>query len=167
MRNPTAEEKAWMAGFTDGEGCFQISKQIRKGRPSPAFRPIFTVCNTSKDVLQIFVDCYGGALYEIHESRKDKRGVNWADAYTWYCREKQLKKFVNDLLPYLRLKRAHAEIMLEYINNKNGFSRKSNSGVQGGSAPLSDEEITYRESLRLRIRVLNTKGPFSRHQEIN
>jgi len=158
-------DKAWMAGFIDGEGCLTISRQIRKGRPSPAYRPYVTVANTNRSALEFFQSIYGGNIYHVHERRKDKQGKNWADAFDWYCPQPMIVKMLLDLMPYLRLKKRQAELIIEFIRTKRLFGRgKRLKGRHGGSAPLLPEEIQHRESLRIKIQALNQKGRYARQQ---
>ncbi len=42
---------AWAAGFTDGEGCIHISKQLQPGRKSPTYRPRLDVSQNNREVL--------------------------------------------------------------------------------------------------------------------
>lgn len=157
----TETEKAWMAGFMDGEGCFTIGKQIRKNRPSPSYRVYITVANTDKTSLESFVKEYGGKIYNIHERRKDKKGVNWSDAHDWYCPISSSKRLLLDLLPFLRLKRQQSEIILQFLQKKHKFKRRS-LGQGHGSSPLSPNEIACYENFRLQVHALNHKGIYAR-----
>ena len=150
-----------MAGFVDGEGYVSITRQIRKNRPSPAYRAYVAVSNTDREVLTIFLRCYGGLLYQNHEKRRDVMGNMWSDAYTWYCPISSTKRLLLDLLPYLRIKQKQAMIVLEFIDNKKAFARGRRKG-RGGSSPLLQEEILYRERLRRQVMLLNRKGKFAR-----
>lgn len=156
------EDLAWMAGFVDGEGCLTISRQIRKDRPSPSYRASITITNTKKSALDIFETYYGGNVYDVMENRTDKRKVKWANAYCWYCTVGRAKEFLEDILPYLRIKNDQARIILEFINTKNGFLRKKRLNKRGGSSPLSCDEINHREGLRLAVQGLNSKGQYAR-----
>lgn len=155
-------DKAWMAGFLDGDGSIYIGRQVRKNRPSPAYRVYVLVSNTNREVIEFFRDAYGGRLYNVHERRKDKRGKKWADAWDWNCPQAQAHKILEDVLPYLKLKRPRAEVCLEFLRNKKAFARKRREGQQGGSAPLSEDEIAFRERLYWQSRELNSKGVYAR-----
>lgn len=155
-------DKAWMAGFIDGEGCLTISRQVRKGRPSPACRAYITIATTHRDVLQGFVERYGGRVYSVHERRGDKRGRKWADAYDWYCPVSSAEQLLVDVLPHLRIKRPQAEILLTFIRKKRAFERRFWPGRGKGSAPLTAEEISFREDLRIQVQLLNQKGQRAR-----
>jgi hypothetical protein len=152
-----------MAGFVDGEGCLTIACQRRLNRPSPAYRAFVTVTNTNRSCLLRFCRWYAGDIYQVHEKRRDKLGKKWADAYCWYCPASVVKRFLEDLLPYLCVKRKQALVILEFIATKNGFARgRYRPGQRGGSAPLTAKEIAHRERLKRRVQCLNTKGQYAR-----
>lgn len=156
-------DKAWMAGFVDGEGCITISKQVRKNRPTPAYRVFITISNTDYAVLEFFKLHYGGSIYNVHERRKDKRNIKWSDTYDWYCPISSSKRFLRDILPYLRLKRKQAELCLEFLETrKNTKQARRINGTLAGSEGLTVEELNKRESYRLAVRALNSKGQYAR-----
>lgn len=155
-----------MAGFVDGEGYLTIMKQIRKHRPSPAYRAYIAISNTNRHAFNLFLNEYGGKTYVHYEKRLDKQGLKWSDAFTWYCPISSSKRFLEDILPYLRLKRRQAELILEFINNKKAFARGKREG-RGGSSPLTSGEISYRESLRRAVSLLNEKGRYARSAKRN
>ena len=160
---PTETDKAWMAGFVDGEGCITISKQIRKTRPSPSYRVMVTISNTYKPVLEYFTQVYGGNIYHIHERRKDKQNVKWADAYDWYCPIGSAARFLNDILPYLRIKQKQAKICLDFLANKTNTQRSiRGESLLSGSEGLTQEELDRREEWRIAVQQLNSKGKRSR-----
>ncbi|HMD79185.1 MAG TPA: hypothetical protein VKF39_04290, partial [Nitrososphaerales archaeon] len=159
--DPTETERAWMAGFLDGEGLVTIVRQIRRSRPSPAYRCYVCVCNTDREVLTIYLSYYGGAIYQIHEKRRDKLGKKWADAFNWYCPISSTKRLLLDLLPFLRLKKRQACLVIEFVDNKRAFARGKRKG-RGGSSPLTKDEIAFRERLRRQVRLLNRKGKYAR-----
>lgn len=158
--HPTETEKAWIVGFLDGEGLVTITRQIRKDRPSPAYRAYVNVCNTDKEVLGIYLKYYGGRIYQAHEKRRDLMGNKWADAYNWYCPISSTKPLLLDLGPYLRLKDRQASLVLEFIDKKKAFARGKRRG-RGRSSPLTREEIEFRERLRNEVRLLNRKGKYA------
>lgn len=155
-------ELAWQAGIMDGEGCITLAKQLRKGRPSPAFRPTVTVTNTDPAICQPFVAAWGGKLYE----RPDKRVVKkWALSFTWYCPRSSVWSFLSYIRPYLVSKRKQADLLIDFVARCREFPRYKGStsgSARGGSKPLGSAEIKYRERIWNEIRKLNTKGQFSR-----
>ena len=150
-----------MADFVDGEGYVSIVRQIRKGRPSPAYRAYVPIANTNLEVLEVYLRYYGGKVYRRHDKRRDAMGRKWTDAFTWYCPISSTKQLLLDLRPYLRIKSKQAEIVLEFMDNKKAFARGKRRG-KGGSSPLTQEETQFRERLRRQVMLLNRKGKFSR-----
>lgn len=156
------EELAWQAGIMDGEGSITLAKQLRKGRPSPAFRPMVTVTNTDPSLVQPFIDLWGGAMYHRPDSRKK---LQWADSYTWYCPRTSVEPFLKAIQPYLRSKGPQAQILICFVARCRSFPRikgNAEAGKRGGSTPLGLEELEYREGVWNAIRKLNTKGQYSR-----
>lgn len=152
-------DKAWMAGFVDGEGCITIARQSRIARPSDSIRVQITLSNTNRDVLGSFSEAYGGNVYNVHERRKDKNNVKWADAWDWHCPMFSNSQILTDLLPYLRLKHRQAELCLEYLATRTNTKLVRHvNGRIAGSTPLTDEEIDKREEYRIAVQSLNTKG---------
>lgn len=147
-----------MAGFVDGEGCITICRQTRKNRPSPSYRAYITINNTKRHSLGSFLQEYHGGIYNQNEYRKTKDNVEWADPYTWYCPVSSSERFLTDLLPYLRIKGEQAKTVLEFIRTKNAFDRPKREKRKGGSSPLTEREIEYRESLRVKVHSLNKRG---------
>ena len=159
-------DKAWMAGFLDGEGYISIVKQVRKYRPSPAYRPYVMVSNTHREALTPFLEEYGGAVYKTYEKRVDKSGLKWSDAYHWYCPVSSTKRLLLDTLRYFKLKRRQAELVLEFIEKRRTFARRNRNG-KFGSAPFAKEEIEFRERLVVQVKALNSKGYFARHEKLD
>lgn len=157
-----ATEVAWQAGIVDGEGCITLAKGLRKGRPSPAFRPMITVTNTDRRIMEPFPQWWTGKLYQRPDNRTD---MKWADSYTWYCPRSYVVPFLSAILPYLRAKRKQAELLIEFTERCQSFPRvkgTSPGANRGGSLPLGEEEIEYRDGIWNKVRKLNTKGKFSR-----
>jgi hypothetical protein len=156
------EELAWQAGMVDGEGCLTISKQVRNGRPSPAFRVSITVSNTNRALLDPFKEMWGGNIYPRPERRVAKK---WSDAWTWHCFDYNQKSFLETILPFLKGKRTQAKHLLDFISHKHSFRRYHGSprgGSRGGSAPLGEKELEYRIAVWNLVRRLNRKGQYSR-----
>ncbi len=153
--------KAWMAGFIDGEGCLSIYKQIRKNRPSPSWRPFVTIANTHRGCLNIFVENYGGHIRFNSEKRSNKKtGVKWSDSWSWYCPQSSILKLCNDLMPYFVIKKENAQILTTFITHVHNTKRKKGgrrqNGTFSGSDPLSKSDMVFRDSMRDRIQDINS-----------
>jgi hypothetical protein len=154
------EDLAWQAGIVDGEGTITIQKQWRDGRPSPAFRAIVNVTNTDHRIVRPFKTWWGGGVHPRHEKRKEK---NWKDSYAWHCPDSQVVTFLKAILPYLRGKKAQANLLMFFQEHRHDFPRHS-LGKGKGSSPLGKQEVQFRDAIWNRVRGLNTKGRYSRSQ---
>ena len=155
----------WIAGFIDGEGCLTISKQVRKNRPSVAWRPSVTVANTNYESLTILKSTYGGTLrFNTGKRSNLKTGVKWSDSWSWYCPQSKVVELCNDLLPYLIIKKHNAEILIEFMNHlqttKRAKGGRKKDGTFKGSSPLAERDLEYRESLRSKIQDLNSRKKY-------
>lgn len=101
---------AYTAGLFDGEGCIQI-RRTEPTRPRDcgkvSHRLHATLTNTDGPVLDWMVDTHGGALARSGYLRKRQ-------PYRWIVTGPDATAFLERHLPYLRIKRAQAEIAIEF-----------------------------------------------------
>jgi hypothetical protein len=90
------------AGFFDGEGCVAIvpkrhtyKLQVRVSQNDPA-------------VPHMFKDRWGGSITEY--AQQGQRNRNWV----WVAENASAAQFLEDVLPYLIVKRQQAELALEF-----------------------------------------------------
>lgn len=102
--------KQYIAGFIDGEGCFNIALNPRGNRvPFPRL----LIVNTDLNILLQIQDQYGGDI----TSRKNGK-LNWKIFRQWRGSGKTFKKIVPEILPYLIIKKRQAEICMRMIDEK-------------------------------------------------
>lgn len=117
---------AYLAGMLDGEGCIQIhkSKRLKKdGNPSYTLSVRVNMCDKPIPLFLQFV--FGGALNYVDKSRY---GDKWRPQWHWYVSGQQAIECLKALLPYLRLKKAEAELAFYFWENKRhkvGYQVKS------------------------------------------
>jgi hypothetical protein len=116
---------AYMAGFFDGEGHISIAK-----RASGTGSLTVQVCNTNAEVLEGFRSVYGGAVNDVTRNHKP--------TWKWTVCSSAASDFLRDVLPYLIVKREQAEIAIRFQD----LLRPK------GGAPLTDDEIAQRVSIR-------------------
>ena len=127
-------EKAWLAGFIDGEGCLTILKSTRRGKHKDYvdYRPMIVISNTSLRVLNyIQCICGYGSIYQrehIFPNAKLQHSLH-------IFRKQEILKLCRQLAPYLYLKQKHAKIIIDFCEG------------------VVDKEMSYRE-----IHFLNKKG---------
>lgn len=140
----------YCAGLIDGEAyiglCINrvVNRQGRNtsnGIKSDTYHPLVRINMTSPDGTDACFAMFGGRYYYRH-LRQDKR----KPMYTWEVSGRlAMIKILPVLIPHLRVKKAIAEILLEYCVN---FKR------QGGRKKLDCSESERRKEFYLRIKKL-------------
>jgi intein/homing endonuclease len=133
---------AYFAGLFDGEGCINVAEvKPRPGRRSPSFQTVAQVSMTDRRSLDLLLDSFGGSI-----RRTNKVGAR--PIWVWRVYHKAAKLFLEDILPYLVVKKLQAELLIELENGVPG------RGVQRS---LSVDEIERRRKIKVKICALN--GP--------
>lgn len=129
-------EKSWAAGFFDGEGSITPTTRNR-------LHLQIRITNTDVDVINFFQQRWGG---EIITSRPPL-SRRMAYQLHFYPPEKA-RKLLEDLLPYLQLKKAQAELALNWIDTLRRFSWYESRG-RGRGLPASERKWLEEASRRL------------------
>lgn len=132
---------AYLAGLIDGEGYISLLPSVLKGRRY--FNPVLKIGMTSRDLIEWFHKSFGGQL-----EHREYENPNFNDAYTVTLTGKSLKPFLQNILPFLRLKRRQAEICLEKIK-----VQQAHPGSPYTESENAQNELWYKE-----IRLLNQRG---------
>ena len=105
------EVKAYLAGLMDGEGSFMIRKRNAPNRTQ--YMPAVSIAMTDRDGIDLISSIYGGAIHITTLSP----GHNAQPYYNWRVDSKnKIVNILSDILPYLRVKRTQAVLLLEYIS---------------------------------------------------
>lgn len=101
---PTEADKAWCAGFLDGEGYVGA---LRDGKGYVATR--IAVSQVVVDPLIYLQERWGGVLGSHATRQKNRR-----DSFNWVLSNKEMVAgLIRDVRPYLRVKGAQADALLE------------------------------------------------------
>ena len=110
-------ELHWLAGFIDGEGCFDWQKQCAKGLKADRWRPRFRIANCDVPTLavveQIMVDMEAGHHVSWRYPSNPKWSPSWSVEITGM---KRLHRWLPKIISALRTKRAQAQIQLDFLN---------------------------------------------------
>jgi hypothetical protein len=141
MRIPTETEIAYVAGLFDGEGCVSIYYQAEPKNGKVYHNINVRLSNTHEGVLRWVQERFGGALYVNQPGGKGGHRpgfvLQWAN--------KAIPAFLEQMLPYLIIKREAAEIALAFR------LLKKNPGRNG----LDPSVVEKREELRQRLIAIN------------
>ena len=126
----------YAAGFLDGEGCINVSST----RNNKFIRVL--IVNTNKSVLEFFQEKWGG---DIQENKKHKE--NWKISYTWRVQHKNCLNFLNDVYPFLIVKKLQVEAAFMFFEARPGKGKK-----------WSEETLKIANEAINKIKALNKKG---------
>lgn len=147
--------KAYIAGIMDGEGYIGI--QVTRSKRL-WFRPGVRISNSNRDLLEwIQAETRAGNLYDLR---------NGMYALTFDRKADQIA-VLTQLLPYLRVKRRLAQIVLEFYDKQPPYHPKGR-GSTGPGTGMGPEEWARREALVAEAKALNGRktGPYVRHPRI-
>ena len=158
MKKINETDRAWLAGYFDGEGCLHIqqifpSKDPEKRKKRREYRPYYSpriyIASTARGSIEHVVKLTGfGAIKKRKRLNKLKR--NWKPCYAIYITGfKNVKEFVEIMFPYLVEKKQHAEIFLKFVESR----MHTHDRFRQGSS-YTDEEMQLFEQLS----KLNKRG---------
>lgn len=137
----TDNEASWLAGFIDGEGCISLYptyKEKDKGRLVPRI----SITHTNKEILDYVKELTGCSHIKSWEMKKIPKG--WKKSYHFQTNNiSYIRKFLIAILPFLKLKKKHGKLLLEFIEIRLLSPRKRKP---------REQEI-YEE-----LKILNKKG---------
>jgi len=111
MKNATIADLAWLAGIIDGEGSIFIMRNKRTDRER-IYNYILRLSVQSIDDIMI-PSCYEitgeGCTYPIHEKRENQQ-----NSLKWQLEGKKVVRVLQELLPYLKVKKTQAELAIKF-----------------------------------------------------
>jgi len=136
-------DKAYIAGFIDGEGCIALWSSGRPRVGRSVVRPCVFLANTNLEVLEWIREVTGLG----HISRYiERRSPRHKPLYRLIFSENEIPILLEAVLPYLKVKREQAEIVLAY------YKIPTSDGVE------NEETALLALALRDRLAKLNKRG---------
>jgi len=133
---------AYTAGIIDGEGCIGIYAQLRTPKNKKGYQVRVSVNHTNGDLMHWLARTYGGKVY--FEARNNPK---WKHRWAWILTGKGVSVFLELIYPYLRLKKAQAELALKFQGNR-----------RGKGYPLTEDELNLDKMQRTLMNELNRRG---------
>jgi hypothetical protein len=140
-----ATDAAYLAGLIDGEGCFSIARMRRPDGSVRSFTAFLSVGMTDPAVRGVAASVNLGTL-QVRPQAKS----GWKRCHVWRVGAVECRRLIPTLLPYLRFKKAQAEVMLKYL-------RLSNRPPRNRAADM-DVYLAAADALYWELRQLNRKG---------
>ena len=137
---------AYAAGIIDGEGCIFFNKARRPDYSGCCCSPRVSVTNTNEWICRWFQMRFGGNI------NKHQTKTNWKPCYIWYVSGQNTLSFLQLMLPYLQLKKAQAELVIEYLEHP--LLRKG----AGTQKRYSEDFTAWRQAQFILMQKLNQKG---------
>jgi len=139
---------AYLAGIVDGEGTVTVLVNYNAKTGGQGATCKIMVPNTYEPLIVWLADTFGGRISRYGKIRSAKH----KQLYMWYVSATRSAQLLELILPYLKIKRRQAEIVIA-VHKLRG---KPMAGKQG--KVLSKENFEARQPLIAELRVLNKRG---------
>jgi hypothetical protein len=106
MNSDRSLQIAYAAGFFDGEGHIRIQRHSVRG----SYMLSVSVVQATPDPLDLFITLFGG----VTKRRLVPYKGSLKCQYQWQTSSKSAELVLRELLPFLRCKKAEAELALEF-----------------------------------------------------
>lgn len=136
-------EKAYIAGFFDGEGSVSI---CRHSKYKNRLVTIAAISQVDARPLKVLHELYGGSLMLL-KNKPTRPGGAVQPIWRWQISNKQIEPFFNDIMPYLIVKKSEAELaMMARALARSKTGKRSHT--------LTDQEVSWRNDLMGRYTLL-------------
>lgn len=145
----TNEELAYIAGIFDGEGCINFTSL--KGYVYPRV----VVSNTDYRIIKHLSTSFGGAIIKLKKTNE-----KWKDSWQWMLAWSAAIDFLEQIYPWLLLKRHQAEVVFAYDAIRYKVRKKWEDKKQED----------YEEALKFlqeQLTFLNRKGPSAEKEPLD
>ena len=151
----TEIQRAWLAGFIDGEGylgiIFQRKKETKRQSASPRYHPYLVVVSTNRMILRHVMDLVpDGNVYLLK-----KESEKWKAAYQFkLTKMKPLLTLLKQLEPHLQLKKPQCRVLIEFLARRLLVKPVVGRGSRGITSFTDRDWGSHQELL-----TLNKRGP--------
>lgn len=144
----TGEDCAYAAGIIDGEGCITI----KRGKPQaegrqPTYDPVVAVAMSDFEAVDWLKHTFGGYIYDYPQLGKGDRLMR-----RWCLSGIRCQQFLKLVLPYLKVKRLQAAVVVN-------FPCRGRSGRRGRSQEVIDAQEHYYWLVR-QLKLPEPEGKF-------
>ena len=149
----TEAERGYVAGLIDGEGSISLLRASQRGRGYADYHHLqVRVHNTHLGLLEWLKSKLGGAVCRMHAAPTERH----KQGYFWVNSTRPGVILLKLLLPYLIIKRRHAEVAIQYLERLwAARATMRERGVRVSS--VSDDPVIL--ALVAELSALNRRGP--------
>lgn len=139
---------AYIAGLMDTDGSFMISKRFgHNGMKSPNYIPKISYGEKDSRTPSFIKHTFSNGVIAIKDNDKVVNG-----RFVWELVVKEdICEFIRRVLPYLKVKKTNAEILLNFCENFKAVRKGHRFGVP-------KEELEFREKCYQDLKVLQRRG---------
>lgn len=151
MNKLTEIEKAYLAGFMDGEGCIHISRGYDKKGISVSCIYTLRVLiaqagEKGKEILTYWQEKVGLGIVVNQDRKNDK----WKSSHTWIISTNHAAAFLASILPYLIIKKEEAEIAIKFQAVMKADGKNCRRGYVVPKSVIAQRDAIYTEMRRLK-----------------
>jgi hypothetical protein len=143
----TEVQLAYTAGIIDGEGYFVLVPRAmnhRKYGKYQRYNAVVGIKHTKRELLEWMKEKFGGNIYGV-----PCRSIAHAPSWEWRVTHLAAAAFVQQIMPYLLLKKRNAELILEV----------QGTAKRWGKWGVPSEVLDRREAMYAEMKSLNKRGP--------
>lgn len=155
MRPATEAEKAYAAGFFDGEGSVSIESRRLKGLSTISWRISVKISQDVREPLELLQEIWGGSIMQRPRRANGKVGFQWA------CHTRNADRFMRDIASFALVKRREILLAIEY---RDGVLTDKRPGRRGISQEETDRRMLLQDKIKASSRWSNS-ARFSRSQK--
>ena len=148
MKGRKTWERGYAAGLIDGEGCIQIKKVMPRGKRNTEYSLAININMTDIESLDFMFGVFGGKLY-----KNIQRIENCLPVHRWEITRDQAKKFLKQILTFLKVKKSQAELAIRFQE-----LRKKEARENGRYRPISQFKLDKYEQFYQEMRNLKTSN---------
>jgi hypothetical protein len=163
------ERMAYVAGIVDGEGCIRVKRTQAyrcQGRKTLGYHASIQVKMVDESAIRFVAEILGGWVFRQKPSAAQGRPL-----WTWQMSDAAAEAALRRLLPFLRVKRAQTENVLELralqaegrrhrtkITGYRNFPNQYGTSRRIATKSFSDEYVARCDAFYWRSRELNKVG---------
>lgn len=149
-------DKAYFGGLFDGEGCVRVNKNKNRTLNSGSVDVAINMTD-AEPLCKLYAE-YGGTLTVRKNYHKKFKCF---DLYCWRVRANNLERFLEDILPFSRVKKKQIELALAFrkiINSKTSKFSNKISEVDSKARIYLLNKITEEKYIKEEVDLNKVKG---------
>lgn len=147
---------SYLAGVIDSDGSITIGVDRNGSRTTPRFFEIVAVRQCDTEAVHLAQELFGGNI-----TIGKPGSLRGRPSHDWYCYNRRAATVLRALLPYLKIKRQQAAIVLAMRDLKDRGRKANTDRGPGRTCILKPEVLAEYKRLTVAVRALND----SRHPD--